>query len=264
MIDYALAYVKAGFPVFPCCWPGFNGNCACGGKHEPKNTGKVPLTAHGLKDATLTIQGVREYWTKWPKANIGIAVPKGYFVLDIDVLKDGYASLEQMQMKYDAIPETLQITTGTGGAHFWYKTPREIRNTAQLAGYQGIDVRGWGGYVIAPPSVHRNGIAYQKSPVWDGEITLAPDWLIELCSKRDNSTSTQGRLTEGVRNDTLTRIAGGMRRNGMSPDAIHAALKVHNDQQGNPPLSDTELWQIAKSIGRYAPEHHGPSGGAIL
>jgi len=55
-----------GFKVFPL---------------QPR--GKKPLTAHGLKDATGTIQGVREYWPQGSQNNIGL-VCDGLLVCDFD------------------------------------------------------------------------------------------------------------------------------------------------------------------------------------
>ena len=272
MLDRANNYIQHGFPVIPLCWPSPTGQCACGMNHQEGNIGKVPLTAHGLKDATQTLLGVKEFWGRWPKANIGVVIPDGYFVLDVDISHNGFASLEALQEKYDALPETLQITTGSGGAHFWYKTPVEIRNTARLAGYDGIDVRGKGGYVVAPPSIHRNGLPYQKSPIWNGDIMPAPEWLITLCTAKTPTVipiNTTGRIMDGARNDTLARIAGAMRRKGVSDNAIFAAISLTNQEQCVPPLPDSDVMKIAKSIGRYNPEEPptqtpGWNGGGVI
>lgn len=258
ILEAALDYVSKGFPVIPLCWPNPNGIgfCGCGRGHIDKSIGKVPLVEHGLKDATQTQAGVREYWTKWPKANIGIVIPPGYFVLDVDILHNGYESLEKLQ-EAGELTKTWLITTGSGGQHYWYKTDKEVKNTTRLAGYEGLDIRGVGGYVVAPPSLHRCGLRYEVSPVWDGEITQAPEWLINLCTAKVQmpvSTTSNGSVTEGSRNDTLTRDAGAMRRRGLSEQAIIAALLITNRDKCNPPLPDNEVEIIAKSIGRYAPE----------
>mgnify|MGYP001586499620 FL=1 len=259
MIDYALKYIAAGFPVIPLCWP-ISGQCACGRGHVERAIGKVPLTEHGLKDATLTQQGVKEYWGRWPKANIGVVIPPGYFVLDLDVEHNGFESIGRLQQteNFELTP-TLMITTGSGGQHYWYKTSQTIRNTARLVGYGGLDIRGQGGYVVAPPSIHRNGLSYQIPPVWDGPITEAPAKLVELCLRPaaiPASISQQGNILylEGQRNDRLSRDAGAMRRRGLSEEAIYAALQVVNQEQCQPPLAESEVRNISKSISRYAPQ----------
>lgn len=254
MIGHALEYISKGFPVIPLCWPVY-GACGCGRNHQENNIGKVPLTTHGLKNATITRLGVRDYWRKYPKANIGIVIPNGYFVLDLDVMHDGFESVGKLQERYGALTKTWLVCTGTGGQHYWYKTPKEIKNTTRLAGLDGLDIRGIGGYVVAPPSIHRCGGIYEVSPVWNDEITTAPAWLINLCFKPQPEKIVTGDVvfSQGARNDTLARIAGSMRRKGLSEEAILAALEVANQHQCSPPLTDNEVRLIAKSIGRYSP-----------
>lgn len=261
-IDYALKYISGNMPVFPLCWPDLAGNCACGLGHTDRSIGKVPLTKNGLQDATLTIQGVREYWERWPKANIGIAIPSGYFVLDVDIEHNGFDSLARMEREHDFdLPPTWLITTGSGGQHYWYKTDKPIRNTARLAGYDGLDIRGQGGYVVAPPSIHRSGLSYQSSPVWPGPITKGPPELINLCFQRLPTPISNNEDSliyhEGERNDRLTRDAGAMRRRGLSEQAIYAALQITNIQRCQPALPENDVRTIAKSISRYTPETEG-------
>ncbi|MFC1988048.1 bifunctional DNA primase/polymerase [Chloroflexota bacterium] len=273
MLRKALQYANSGFPVIPLCWPDYNGNCACGRNHQDKAIGKVPLVEHGLKDSTLTTLGVKEYWTRWPKANIGVVIPEGYFVVDVDVEHNGFDSIGKLQRQIGELPETLLITTGGGGAHYWYKTPKPIKNTTRLAGLEGLDIRGLGGYVVAPPSLHCSGNRYEISPIWQGPIIEAPQALIELCLKRqpvESNASSDNPISEGARNDTLTRDAGAMRRRGLSQDAILAALLVENRERCQPPLPEYEVRRIAGSVGRYQPEvthsksSHGYKGGVVL
>lgn len=260
----ALSYVSKGLPVIPLCWP-VEDKCGCGKGHLDRNIGKVPITEHGLKDATLTTLGVKEYWGRWPRANIGIVIPAGYFVVDIDAAHNGFDSLGKLQEAIGALPETLQITTGSGGIHFWYKTDKPIRNTARLAGYDGIDIRGIGGYVVAPPSLHRSGLRYEVSPIWDGEIMPAPPALIELClAKQISATSSapllDGDIADGTRDSTLASLAGSMRRRGLPEAVIYTALSETNQRLCKPPLPDADVQRIARSIGRYTPDTQVTSG----
>jgi putative DNA primase/helicase len=257
--EAALKYIADKFPVFPLCWPDATGKCGCGRNHQDRDIGKRPLTEHGLKDATITILGVNEYWGKWPKANIGIAIPDGFFVLDADIEHNGYDSLGKLQESIGALPETLQITTGSGGAHFWYKTDKPIRNTVKLAAYEGLDIRGVGGYVVAPPSLHRYGQRYEVSSVWNGPIMPAPEALIELCLAKQtavisNAPGIEGEISEGTRDSTLTSLAGSMRRRGLPESVIYKALCETNQSLCKPPLPDSDIQRIAKSVGRYVPD----------
>ena len=222
--------------------------------HELKNAGKAPITNRGLNDATQTRLGVEEYWRKWPKANIGVVIPAGYFVIDVDPGHGGFESLGKLQGNFGELPYTWTITTGSGGLHYWYRGDG-ARNTVALAGYSGIDVRGIGGYVVAPPSLHREGQRYEVST--NLPIAPAPDWLIELVITKPQAAyqpSREGQqIPEGQRNHTLTSLAGTMRRRGMPEAAIWAALVEVNRSQCIPPLPEGEIKQIAVSVSRYEP-----------
>ena len=61
------------------------------------------------------------------------------------------------------------------------------------------------------------------------------------------------KIEQGGRATTLVSIAGAMRKRGMAPKAIEAALLAHNDSTCNPPLPESEVHDIAFSMGRYAP-----------
>lgn len=260
-IDAALSYVSKGLPVIPLCWPDSD-QCGCGRGHTDRAIGKVPLTTNGLKDATITQQGVRVYWEKWPQANIGVVIPPGFLVVDIDVDHNGFDSLHKLQETIGELTETWMIITGSGGQHYWYKTDKPVRNTVHLAGYEGIDIRGVGGYVVAPPSLHRCGQLYEVSPIWDGEIMPAPPALIELClAKQTTATSSapvlEGDIVDGTRDSTLASLAGSMRRRGLPESVIYTALSETNQKLCKPPLPDNDVQRIAKSIGRYLPEAEG-------
>lgn len=236
MMQAALAYVAQGHRVFPV---------------KPD---KTPLTAHGLKDATQTILGVKEYWTKWPDAGIAITT-EGMVVVDFDKAHGGLESKAAMIAKFGGFPQTRVHRTGGGGEHWLYAGT--ARNTVSLGGYTGVDLRGNGGYIVAPPSVHANGIRYEVTD--EAPIAPAPAWLLELARARpERTTPTPGGnghnpIAEGQRNQTLASLAGTMRKRNMGQAAIEAALLTVNREQCNPPLPDDEVARIAGSIGRYAP-----------
>jgi hypothetical protein len=261
--EAALEYIAMGFPVIPLCWPTQDGPCGCGRGHEGKSIGKVPLTEHGLNDATQTQAGVNEYWQKWPDANVAIVIPEGYFVLDVDAEKGGHESLDIIQEQHAKLPATMSVITGGGGLHLWFKADG-IHNTTALAGFSGLDVRGVGGYVVAPPSIHRSGNEYawvDRRP-----IAVAPDWLITLCTNKQQPSSNSYKvgqaelIPEGQRNQTLASKAGTMRRAGFSSEAIFEALANLNRESCQPPLPDEEVRNIANSVGRYPPANGSPNG----
>ena len=239
MMDYALEYISQGFKVLPI-----------------KPGGKTPLTEHGLNDATAIQPGVKEYWNRWPSANIAIIIPEGHFVLDVDAGHGGFESLKTIQEQYGKLPDTMSVITGGGGLHYWFKA-NGIRNTTALSGFLGVDIRGIGGYVVAPPSIHPNGTVYlwhRQSPV-----AAAPDWLITLCIKKrqpdliNSDTGQCAHIPEGQRNQTLASKAGTMRRAGFSPNIVFEALNKFNQENCQPPLDCEEVRRIANSVGRYPP-----------
>src|SRR5208282_4586638 len=80
------------------------------------------------------------------------------------------------------LAQTRQATTGKG-LHLYFDLPAECGPVPCSAG-DGLDIRGDGGYVVAPPSVHPNGNTYAWSDNWSAEIALAPPWIIDLARNR--------------------------------------------------------------------------------
>ena len=198
------------------------------------------------------------WWDNNPEANIGIACGKrsGVIVLDVDAGHGGYESMADLRERYGEIPETAVVKTGSGGEHIYFKHPGvEIRNSASKLG-KGLDIRGDGGYVVAPPSIHPNGNAYEWV-VRPREVGLAdmPQWMIDLLTVKEIPVPvvTNGLIANGSRNDTLTRKAGAMRRAAFSEDEIYPALLAYNRRNCLPPLSDGEVLAISRSMTRYPP-----------
>lgn len=195
----------------------------------------------------------------WPHANIAIAtgVQSGFFVLDIDTCHGGKQSMRKLIDKHDLLPSEVSQRTGGGGWHVLFKHPGirigNVQSSNKLG--QGIDVRGDGGYIVAAPSLHASGKKYEWATEYDS-LPEAPSWLIELLRKPEPSNyySSIGDIGIGQRNNTLTSVAGSMRRKGLSEDAILAALRVENLRRCTPPLDEVDVEKIAKSIARYAPE----------
>ena len=118
-----------------------------------------------------------------PDRNIGIATGavSGVWVLDIDGY-DGAANLRALEARYGPLPETWESTTGNG-RHRWFKYTGPIPSSAgRIAA--GLDVRGDGAYVIAPPSIHPSGRAYAWINPPDGEPAEGPDWIVTRARKR--------------------------------------------------------------------------------
>lgn len=168
MAEAALAYASWGWLVFPLL---------ATGEVNPRtgeiSDGKKPATNHGLNDATTDCDEIRRWWDTHPNHNIGLPTGHLFDVIDIDPRHGGMESYRAVIALEDnkgegPIPDVhAKAGTGNGGWHFYVK-PLGGGNTVNLS--PGIDIRGVGGYVVAPPSVlgdyeHRYQWLIKPSPV---------------------------------------------------------------------------------------------------
>jgi hypothetical protein len=173
----ALRYAERGWHVLPCHHITATG-CSCR-RTDCSSPGKHPRTASGFREATTSSGQVRQWWRRWPGANVGIrtGAQSRLVVLDVDPDHGGVEALRSLIAQHGRLRPGLRARTGSGGWHLYYAHPGEsIPNSAGRLG-PGLDVRGDGGYVIAPPSNHRSGGAY----IFNDEAATAPDmpdWLL--------------------------------------------------------------------------------------
>lgn len=254
-LDQAMVYAANGISVFPVHSVNENGACSCG-KAECKHPGKHPRTNTGLNAATTDKKQIAEWWTKWSDSNIGIrtGVESRIWALDVDKKSNGYESLENLQKKYEKLPRTWTTITGGEGQHHIFSTDDpSIKNRAGIL--PGLDVRGEGGYIVAPPSSHKSGRRYQwqlhHSPE-EVQISKAPEWLINLVKAKNSMINTLGdKILEGKRNNFLTSHAGKLRQEGLSGEEILICLLKINQERCLPALNQDEVKKIADSISRY-------------
>lgn len=100
----------------------------------------------------------------------------------MDAGKGGDTALTELARRNGQLPRCPLVRTGGGGWHAYLRAPFAVRNSAsKIAG--GVDIRGVGGYVVAPPSLHASGQRYRwvaGCSVAKVEIPAAPDWLLNL------------------------------------------------------------------------------------
>lgn len=230
--EAAEAFIRRGWPVLPL-------------------KGKLPLAGtHGVLDATLDVAAIQ----RWPpNVNIGIATGNGRVVLDIDQHGvDGSESLFELERRHERLPRTVSVTTPRGGQHFYFVTDAPIRCSVGKLG-PGLDVRGEGGFVVAPPA-----IGYE----WDvarEELELAPlpVWLERLltdrsraCSRRPQAWGALVRdgVAEGSRNVRCAELCGHLLRRRVDPFVVLELLLAWNRVRSRPPLGDGEVARIVDSI----------------
>ena len=244
MYDAAIEYAKKGFAVFPL-----------------KYRDKVPLTRNGCKDATTDAAQIKAWWQKYPNANIGLAtgsVSQNVFVIDLDIDEDrgidGYHSLEDWQREHGDFPETWTAITGRGGYHLYYRGNGKIKNRAGII--DGVDIRGNGGYVVAPPSIHKNGNRYEWEYSPDEfEIAKADNNVEYFLNHDDQKQGTAFTMPNivaaGQRNQMLFRFACMMQAKGASDQSVFAATMAENESSCSPPLTEQEVRIIVSSATKY-------------
>jgi len=218
-LAYALWYAKLGFRVIPL-----------------KERAKEPLIADWPNKATTDEATIRGWWAKWPKANIGIATGRyggGYFcVLDFDPRNGGDWYNDAPK---GSLPDTWVVHTGGGGRHYYYKTPSPLRGRKLK---KGVDLKGEGGYVVAPPSIHPEGGAY----VWEvgaepGDMPIGgvPEWVLREAAGEGAPENGAGErrpslwrmpppIPKGMRHDYLVSLAGGLWGAGVRESEVEAVL----------------------------------------
>jgi len=243
LLRAALAYAaRLGWPVFPI---------------HPR--AKNPLSAHGHKDATIDEQIIREWWGKHPNANIGVPTGVKFWVLDIDPRHGGDESLEALVVRHTALTDTIQQMTGGGGKQYFWALPREGKIGCHTGVWPGIDIKGEGGYVLLPPSIHPSGKPY----VWDTarrsilEETISPanPWLmVELRAVANHHSgepfNLPARIPKGKQHSTLFKMGCAMRNKGCSEAEILAALWEVNEKRCEEPGPRAHIEKLAADISR--------------
>jgi hypothetical protein len=294
--DAALALAALGHLVFPThglrsladqdgrlvCTCG-NAACSRPGKHP------ASVAPRGLVDATTSPQRLEAWFRKADSHfNVSIRTGRASGLLVIDVAASAVPALKALHEK-DGLPETLLARTGNGGLHLFYRYPPSGRwpNTRGLLG-RGIDTRGEGGWVIAPPSLHVSGKPY----AWENLVppAEAPSWLLarlrpgrvldraeptvptehladvlsdatatapepapDIQSQLDPYTVAMGDVVgEDVR-PALSAYAAELARARLVDETLIALVRRMNDQNCRPPLSSDEADELG--YGALAAEH---------
>ena len=149
-LGMALTLAKAGIRVFPCR------------QHDRR-----PATVNGFKDATTDERTIRSWFAVERGYNLAIATgpqPNGMnlVVVDVDAQHDGLVTWDAWLAGH-AVPETARHRTPSGGMHLFWDASEEVPNGVSRIG-TGVDVRGTGGYVLAPPSVAPSKVTGEMLP----------------------------------------------------------------------------------------------------
>ena len=163
-------------------------------------------------------------------------------VVDVDPRNGGDDTVAKWLLREDFRPENV-VSTGGGGYHYYFYSDVPIPCSSGRLG-PGVDVKGTGGLVVAPPSTHASGHAYAW--VKTGVMQLLPEFIREMALSKDRPG-----LASVGRNTALTSLGGRLRREGLSESEILASISSANDRDFEVPLGLEEVAKIAKSVSSY-------------
>lgn len=242
-LTIALGYAERGWPVFPL---------APGSKKTMKGS-------NGFKDATLDRQIIKYWWTGTPDANIGIATGK-LVVIDVDV-KNGQPGLETYQQLQRETPfKTMMSMTPSGGYHALFDYPGDDIGCS-VGIRPGLDIRGTGGYIVAPGSVTPEGV-YQWCAGPNEPVAL-PDGLRDmLIQPNGNGHQSQRfdrqRVLEGVpageRDDAIYKYACSLQAKGNTQEEAEQ-LVILAAENCKPPFDvATAIEKVKRAYTKFARE----------
>jgi hypothetical protein len=229
----ALLYGEKGWRVFPC---GIN---------------KKPKITQWQLRATTDLDIITGFWKENPGALIGIATGEesGFWVLDIDMKegKDGFKSIQEyFNVKEIELPKKgIVAQTWSGGFHFYYKWCEGDTIANKQPIIKDVDVRGEGGYIIAPPSaiLDKNGewksYEWGDGLDWTNEVQPPPEWvkslpkLQEKAKKVDVNKALIG-LNKGERDIELFRLAALLRQKNIHYQIAESVILYAAERCGFP------------------------------
>lgn len=128
-----------------------------------------------------TEKTIHDWFRRSPDYNVAVVTGalSGLVVVDVDPRHGGNRSMRELEQENGPLPKTVESITGGGGRHLYFSHPGDaVKNRTNIK--PGIDLRGDGGCIVAPPSIHPSGKRYRwKKGHAPGEVELArlPDWL---------------------------------------------------------------------------------------
>ena len=191
-LDYALEAAQYGYKVFPVHYIE-KGVCSCG-KNDCDSQGKHPMHTGWKDEATTDQTSIKRIWAANPNANIGIktGADTGKIAVDIDPKHCGDENYRELEEEYGKLPDTVESKTGSGGCHKIFNHPGGYIGNKQGFIKPGIDIRGDGGFIVAPGSDHMSGNRYEWDVMCHPEdvpIADLPQWFIEKLKTPSSSGS---------------------------------------------------------------------------
>ncbi|MBI4185379.1 MAG: bifunctional DNA primase/polymerase [Proteobacteria bacterium] len=253
--EAAIRYARLGLSVVPL-----------------KARGKAPLVRwEDFQHRRASEAEVAAWFSRWPGANVGLVTGavSGLVVLDVDPRHGGAESLAEWERRHGPLPDTVAATSGGGGRHHYFAAPHlGVRSHVGLA--PGIDLRGEGGLVVAPPSIHPSGRHYAwvvERALGEAALAPLPAWLEAMA--RSGEGPRHGRplaywralvragVKEGERNTTIASLVGHLLWHGVDPAVALELMLAWNRMRSDPPLADEEVAAVVESIARLHERERG-------
>ena len=184
---HARAYAKFGLRSFPV------------------NIDKAPCTPNGFYDATTDAVQLGQMFGRFPGAGVAIrtGIESGIFVIDVDPRQGGNDSIAAVEAEHGPLPTSAVVLTGGDdrGCHLYFAWPRQVTKIKSSAAKRlgpGVDIKATGGYVVAPPSLHRSGHRYEWASVEIPSVfSEAPDWLVDILTTPEPAPAPAPTLAAG-------------------------------------------------------------------
>lgn len=256
IIKAAFAWARNGAKIIALHGIDENGDCTCE-KPDCRSPGKHPISdlfPKGQHSATSSAVQIRRAFKKYPHANLGVILPPGLVVLDVDG-PEGAETFKKLNL-----PKTLSVRTGRGTHHYYRASEALPKKKVPLA---GIDIKdNASGYLVAAPSMHKCGRRYRVQRRETHVATLPADFVRSLAPTETRTArfDTVAAFKAGGRNNELTKIAGSLRFRGLTETAIAGALQAINEAACSPPLDADEVKRIAASVSKYEAGHEAAFG----
>ncbi len=222
ILNAALSYAKHGLSVIPI-------------GHDKK-----PLVVWlQYQKRRATEPEIREWFIKWPEANIGIVTGRISGLSVVDVEKGGSVA---------DLPETAIARTGGGGWHYYYRFLEGLGNKTRLR--ELTDIRSEGGYVVAPPSLHASGNRYQWTN--KSEFKEFPKELLGGAETKNDWSAMANGVPSGNRRPSAAKIIGKLLAS-FSPDHWETAvwpIVVSWNLKNDPPLKEEELRHVFDTLSK--------------
>jgi hypothetical protein len=291
LLKAALHYAGLGYKVFPLHYIIGDEKCSCP-KPDCSSQGKHPYYGRGVSikfkdDASSNPEQIRKWWSDPSMSNCNIGIPTGpendLSVLDIDV-HNGDPGMEELQKLKDrcqqqtseAFPKDCPtVRTGSGGLQMYFKYHQDVNNSSSMIA-QGLDTRGKGGYIVAPPSFNKGGQYKWEKWLHENPAQTCPQIIAdELIAKKaapkatkktaatvgavaistNTSSYTNDSILKGVaqgqRDETLFKYACRLKTKGLSKKEVSQIL-LNAANNCIPPFPKSEALQKVESAFRYS------------